>query len=55
MKKTKTKKQHPRKKKKKKKNWTWAFLSIKQSQWRSQKFRLGGARLKDKIENKKLI
>ena len=24
-------------------------------QWRSQKFRLGGARLKDKIENKKLI
>ena len=24
-------------------------------QWRSQEFRLGGARLKDKIENKKLI
>ena len=24
-------------------------------QWRSQKFRLGGARLKDKIGNKKLI
>ena len=25
------------------------------SQWRSQEFRLGGARLKDKIGNKKLI
>ena len=24
-------------------------------QWRTQEFRLGGARLKDKIENKKLI
>ena len=24
-------------------------------QWRSQEFRLGGARLKDKIGNKKLI
>ena len=28
---------------------------ITPSQWRSQEFRLGGARLKDKIENKKLI
>ena len=25
------------------------------AQWRSQEFRLGGARLKDKIGNKKLI
>ena len=27
----------------------------KYKQWRSQEFRLGGARLKDKIGNKKLI
>ena len=29
--------------------------SLSSDQWRSQKFRLGGARLKDKIGNKKLI
>ena len=30
-------------------------IHICTNQWRSQEFRLGGARLKDKIGNKKLI
>ena len=32
-----------------------AFIYTHTHQWQSQKFRLGGARLKDKIGNKKLI
>ena len=38
--------------------WKQALKSyplVHHRQWRSQKFRLGGARLKDKIGNKKLI
>ena len=42
-----------------KKNKTKSFYIIiakhKYNQWRSQEFRLGGVRLKDKIGNKKLI
>ena len=35
---------------------TWDKTIYQRSvQWRSQKFMLGGARLKDKIGNKKLI